>query len=76
MAAKNKVFLDTDIALDHLTGRLPFAEFAHRVLALAELGEIEVCVSALSFANSLLPVAQEQWSRRGCRAAGGAAEDC
>jgi predicted nucleic acid-binding protein len=51
MAAKDKVFLDTDIALDHLTGRLPFAEFAHRVLALAELREIELWASALSFAN-------------------------
>jgi predicted nucleic acid-binding protein len=51
MAAKDKVFLDTDIALDHLTGRLPFAEFAHRVLALSELGKIEAWVSALSFAN-------------------------
>jgi len=51
MAGKDKVFLDTDIALDHLTGRLPFGEFAHRVLALAELKQIELWASVLSFAN-------------------------
>ena len=32
MAAKHKVFLDTDVALDHLADRQPFAEYAHRLL--------------------------------------------
>lgn len=33
MAARHKVFLDTDVALDHLADRQPFAEYAHRLLA-------------------------------------------
>jgi predicted nucleic acid-binding protein len=51
MAAGNKVFLDTDVALDHLADRQPFAEYAHRLLALAEKGELTLCVSSLSFSN-------------------------
>jgi len=51
MAAKDKVFVDSDVALDHLADRQPFAEYAHRLLGLAETGEIAVCISALSFAN-------------------------
>ena len=37
MASKDKIFLDTDVALDHLADRQPFAEYAHRLLALANL---------------------------------------
>jgi predicted nucleic acid-binding protein len=51
MASKDKSFLDPDVALDHLADRQPFAEYAHRVLALAETGELTVCVSSLSFSN-------------------------
>ena len=51
MASKDKIFLDTDVALDHLADRQPFAEYAHRILALAETGELTVCVSSLSFSN-------------------------
>jgi predicted nucleic acid-binding protein len=51
MAPKDKIFLDTDVALDHLADRQPFAEYAHRLLALAETGELTVCVSSLSFSN-------------------------
>ena len=51
MASKDKIFLDTDVALDHLADRQPFAEYAHRLLALAETGELTVCVSSLSFSN-------------------------
>lgn len=51
MASKDKVFLDTNVALDHLADRQPFAECAHRILALAETGELTVCVSSLSFSN-------------------------
>lgn len=43
--------MDTDVALDHLADRQPFAEYAHRILALAETGELTVCVSSLSFSN-------------------------
>lgn len=47
----DKIFLDTDVALDHLADRQPFAEYAHRLLALAETGELTVCASSLSFSN-------------------------
>jgi predicted nucleic acid-binding protein len=47
----DKIFLDTDVALDHLADRQPFAEYSHRLLALAETGELTVCVSSLSFSN-------------------------
>ena len=51
MASRNKIFLDTDVALDHLADRQPFAEYAHRLLALAESGELTICASSLSFSN-------------------------
>ena len=51
MASKDKIFLDTDVALDHLADRQPFAEYAHRILALAETGGLTVCLSSLSFSN-------------------------
>jgi predicted nucleic acid-binding protein len=51
MAVGDKVFLDTDVALDHLADRQPFAEYAHRLFALAEKAEITLCLSALSFSN-------------------------
>src|SRR5213593_632581 len=51
MASKDKIFLDTDIALDHLADRQPFVEYAHRLFALAETGELILCVSSLSFSN-------------------------
>jgi predicted nucleic acid-binding protein len=51
MASRDKIFLDTDVAPDHLADRQPFAEYAHRLLALAETGELTVCVSSLSFGN-------------------------
>jgi hypothetical protein len=31
--AKDKVFLDSDVALNHLADRQPFAEYAHRIFA-------------------------------------------
>lgn len=37
--------------MDHLADRQPFAEFAHRIFALAEAQTIQVYVSALSFCN-------------------------
>lgn len=51
MASRDKIFLDTDGALDQLADRQPFAEYAHRIFALAETGELTVCVSSLSFSN-------------------------
>ena len=51
MASRDKIFLDTDIVLDHLADRQPFAEYAHRLLALAETGTLTVSISSLSFSN-------------------------
>ena len=51
MASRDKIFLDADAALDHLADRQPFAEYAHRLLSLAETGELTVCLSSLSFSN-------------------------
>jgi predicted nucleic acid-binding protein len=51
MACGDKVLLDTDVALDHLADRQPFAESAHRLLALAEIGELIICISSISFCN-------------------------
>ena len=51
MASMDKIFLDTDVALDHLADRQPFAEYAHRLFALAETGELIACLSSLSFSN-------------------------
>jgi len=51
MASKDKIFLDTDVALDHLADRQPFAEYAHRLFALAETGGLNACLSSLSFSN-------------------------
>ena len=51
MASKDKIFLDTDVVLDHLADRQPFAEYAHRLLALAETGALTICLSSLSFSN-------------------------
>jgi predicted nucleic acid-binding protein len=51
MASGDKIFLDTNVALDHLADRQPFAEFAHRLFALAETGELAVCLSSLSFSD-------------------------
>ncbi len=47
----DKIFLDTNVALDHLADRQPFAEYAHRLFALAETGGLIIFVSALSFSN-------------------------
>lgn len=51
MASRDKIFLDTDVALDHLADCQPFAEYAHRIFALAETGDLTVCVSSVSFSN-------------------------
>ena len=68
MASKDKIFLDTDVALDHLADRQPFGEYAHRILGLAETGEIIVCLSSLSFSNlgcGFQPLPERSISSRG-----------
>ena len=51
MAMPDAVFVDTDVLLDHLADRMPFAEFAHRLFGLAEAGGVKLCVCSLSFTN-------------------------
>lgn len=46
-----KVFVDTDICLDLLSGRKPFNAFAEQLFSLADTGKLKVCVSSLSFSN-------------------------
>lgn len=51
MVTGDKIFLDTDVVLDHLADRQPFSEYAHRLFAMAEQGQMTLYVSALSFSN-------------------------
>jgi predicted nucleic acid-binding protein len=46
-----KVFVDTDVCLDLLSGREPFNQFAEILFSYADIGKIKIYVSALSFAN-------------------------
>ncbi|HLF65673.1 MAG TPA: PIN domain-containing protein [Saprospiraceae bacterium] len=45
------VFVDTDVCLDLLSARKPFNANAERLFTLADLKQIRIYVSALSFAN-------------------------
>ena len=40
--AKPEVFLDANVVLDHFMDRQPFAEYAHRIFALAERSELRL----------------------------------
>lgn len=46
-----KIFVDTDVCIDLLSGRKPFYIAAEQLFSLAEKGKIKICVSALSFAT-------------------------
>lgn len=46
-----KVFVDTDVCIDLLSGRQPFNNMAEILFSLADLGQIKICVSSISFAN-------------------------
>jgi len=46
-----KVFADTDICIDLLSGRKPFISNAEKFFSLADIGKIKVFASALSFSN-------------------------
>ncbi len=47
----NNVFLDTNVILDYLLARTPFDSDAKQLFEEAELGNIELFASALSFCN-------------------------
>ncbi|GGM78479.1 PIN domain-containing protein [Dyadobacter beijingensis] len=46
-----RIFVDTDVCLDLLSGRKPFSLFAERLFTLSDLNLLEICVSSLSFSN-------------------------
>jgi len=47
----NKVFVDTDVVIDHLTDRTPFANYSSLVFELHEENRIRIYISALSVNN-------------------------
>jgi predicted nucleic acid-binding protein len=46
------LFLDTDVILDLLTGRMPFSEQAAEIFMLAHRGKINAYTSALTYSNA------------------------
>lgn len=46
-----KVFVDTDVCIDLLSGRKPFNSTAEILFSLADSGKIKIYVSSLSFSN-------------------------
>jgi len=46
-----KVFVDTDVCLDLLSGRAPFNKSAEMLFSLADRKSIKIYVSSLSFSN-------------------------
>jgi predicted nucleic acid-binding protein len=48
----NKAFIDTDVILDFLIAREPFAVDAARIFSLSENKEISICTSGLVFSNT------------------------
>lgn len=48
----SKVFIDTDVILDFMIAREPFAMDAARIFTLAEKKKISICTTALVFSNA------------------------
>ncbi|HXD77316.1 MAG TPA: PIN domain-containing protein [Puia sp.] len=48
----NKAFIDTDVILDFLIAREPFALDAARIFSLSENKQISICTSGLVFSNA------------------------
>lgn len=48
----NRVFIDTDVILDFMIAREPFAVDAARIFSLAEKKKIFVCTTGLVFSNA------------------------
>jgi predicted nucleic acid-binding protein len=48
----SKAFIDTDVILDFLTNREPFALDAARIFSLAENKEVSICTTGLVFSNA------------------------
>lgn len=47
----SKVFVDTDVCIDLLSGRVPYNKSAELLFSLADRGKLKTYVSALSFSN-------------------------
>lgn len=47
-----KVFIDTNVLLDHLLDRIPFSDDASTIINLAETKRIKLYTSSLSFMNA------------------------
>ncbi|HVY75350.1 MAG TPA: PIN domain-containing protein [Puia sp.] len=61
-----KVFIDTDIALDLLSERLPHYTYAARLFTLSDKGKLSIYVSSLSFSN-LNYLLSRQYSQKDAR---------
>src|SRR5215213_9237265 len=48
----SKVFIDTDVILDFMIAREPYALDAARIFSLSEKKEISICTTALVFSNA------------------------
>lgn len=48
----DKIFLDTDVILDFLLAREPFAKDAAMIISLSERRKIQACTTVLVFANA------------------------
>ncbi len=46
-----KIFIDTNVAMDLLSERKPFHEFAHKIFFLAAYNKIKIFISSLSFST-------------------------
>lgn len=57
-----RVFLDTDVILDYLLKRPPFAADALVLFELAEQGQLEISIATLSFSN-IFYIARKQFTR-------------
>jgi predicted nucleic acid-binding protein len=51
-ANTNKAFVDTDVILDFMIAREPFAMDAARIFSLSEKKEISICTTGLVFSNA------------------------
>jgi len=58
----DKLFIDTNIALDLLTERLPYYTYAARLFTLADKEKVELYISSLSF-NNLNYLLSKQYNR-------------
>lgn len=50
-ASAQEIFVDTDVCIDLLSGRKPFNEAVRILFSLADLGQIRIFVSSLTFSH-------------------------